>query len=100
MTVGELERLLATLPDDVLVMLGGCHIQFIRREPAHEYPVPVRQRTCLDCGERSVREYERRRVPTYIDLGKTIWPKHIYDEPPTVDLSGRWPRAAKEAMAT
>lgn len=99
MTVAELERLLATLPDDAHVLVKGCHIQFIFRKHATTQAVPVRRRDCLDCGERTVTEYEDREVPGSIDIGATIRPKFIYDEPPVVTLHGRWPRAAKEAIA-
>lgn len=96
MTVAELEDLLATLDKDTVVLVKGCHVDYVSKHGKTKWPRTVNRRRCEDCGQGTVREDEMVDIGPTIDLGVTIYAKGRADEAPTVRLYGHWSRAAKE----
>lgn len=101
MRVAELRDLLGTLPDDMLVLVEGVHVQFIRKEGARSWPVCVRVDRCEKSpacpGERI---YENRPAPAYIDICHMV--RHMTvgraSPDPQVMFYGRWPRASRAVI--
>lgn len=99
MTVAELEELLATLDKDTVVLIKGCHIDYVSKEGARTWPRAKSRRRCTDCGHGTVTEDEWVDVPPAIDLGYMLDARGRADQPRKVKLHGRWSRVAKALFA-
>lgn len=103
MRVAELRAVLAEIPGDWLVTVGGRHVDEVRRQFAYHHPVIGRVKaTCEDCGQ--VHEHYGTAVmtefPAAIDLDfpRGGAPAHRGIPEWPVSYTGRWTKAQQEVI--
>lgn len=99
MTVEELEEILAHLPADMPVLIGsydGEHISVVHKHSSGRQHRKVAEHRC-ETGRCSIgREYETVEHGQYIVLsngdayGRHRPNRQVIDEPPRVEITGRW----------
>lgn len=96
MIVGELIDLLESLPEDTVVLIDHCHVQYVTTEAAGPKPKIHRQKCEGGCDNGTVTTWEPVEVPATVMLGSTIYKRTDTDPEPPVRLYGRgWPSEVK-----